>query len=1065
MYQRLILTVTTAVGLTVLFGVYTLIMRPIVVIPARAPLHLEVSRDGSEEMPEEYKRVAKTYIPEQAWAEAAPQGLRADNAFIFTNDWRRDESNHKRVHFSKFAMVWLVTGPDGKEDAYSIVSDSVQLEFDSEMDERKLKNPGRVVKATFEDNVQIRGPNGLKIEGRNFYFDESTLQLSSTSPVDFWFQSHRGYATKMRIKFLPGRGAPRQDRPHLYAVESVRLIGGPNPVDPNLPFVILKSEIPRGETTVPAAVRCAGDLVYTVATNTVVLNEDVFAQIGRLKTKSTILECGRMTVDLVPAAGAPTTANPPAANPDDFQVPNTRLEFSRFLAEGTNGNRLRIWSTEYGVNAEMNRLEYSVNTQIVTMLADNSQKISDNPQNSVVIKRGPSVLTCPRVDVQMERSSNVETSFESFLCMGKGNFRFFDDQSKELKFEARWRKHLSLKKDEQTSLTVIELDEEALFIQKSRNTVLGANQIKVWLANLNLTGGDSTFEKGNHPARPGTEPEPRRMLALGNVGMISPQFHIDETKELDVLIEEGDPRPISQPTTQIQRLPQVTVSNRSSIVSNEQKQPVAKPGIHIKPISTKRRTQGFASVPAEADQSTDRDVQNSSEPTSKSNRSSAAKPSVSAEPIKVRANRISARMFRIPDTQEIKPRALHAEGSVKVSQTGKAGGTVLFLDGDIVDMNSKIDNGEVIHVVGQPALIKAQNYRIEGRDINLDRQANRAWVDGPGNLTLPLPAQSTVQGLEGAANRDIRVTWNESMDFDGLQARFIRGIRAVSGSMVMSCEQMFVEMVSRVSFQSVDLQSPQSKEKNSTPELKTIRCQENVKFESFTRAGNRQTKLYRGAVGEFSLNYITGKVDAQGPGKIQVWERQEKADSGLATQDTIQANHAIPAEVTLWDYTLFEFEGMMKGTADMTGRSGTPRNMVFDDRVRVTRGPVERQNEVVDPDKLPPMGLSIRCNKLKVAQHPKSKRNPRDYFELIGIGNAELEGRVGKDRFQASGDEMSYDGANGNYTLRANGHRSAMIRGMFNQSAQLIEFNPGEPELGNRSIRVSGGTEGHAGKF
>lgn len=1068
MFQRLVLTIATAVGLTGVFVVYTLVMRPIVVIPVRPPQITEISQDSQEEMPEEYQRVAKTYLKrpgqkwaqDQEWAETAPQGLRADNAFIFTKDWRRDEANFKRVHFTKFAMVWLVTEADGKEEAYSIVSDSVQLEFDSEMDERKLKNPGRVVKARFEDNVHIGGPNGLEIVGRDFFFDESLLLLETWSPVRIKFMKHFAYAPRMQIKFLPGQGIPRLDRPHVSGIDFVKLIGGPNPREPDNFKVVLSTTIPRGKEgeTVPAIVKCTGDLIYTVASNMVVLNEDVRGKIGK-SPSSTFISANRLTIGLVPKpvvgdhVAQPGPGNALAA--EGFQVPNTNLEFGRMLAEGLNGELVTITSDEQGVKAYMARMEYAVDTQVVAM-------VSANPTEVVRLYRGQSSLTAPRVDVQL--GAGAKTTFESLLCLGKGEIQYFNEETRELEFRALWKHHLSLKKDEQPGLHVVELEDEARFLQKKRATGLLASQIRVWLANLNVnvdtsSPGSASSEKKQDS---GPKPEPKRMVALGNVAMTSDRLQIIDAKELDVVIEDADER----------QAVRIAPKSRAELVPTEATAPFQTYSVRRQPVkqsigavaspSVKNRVVGFANVPAESDRDRGSEFDTLEEsPAKPAGRSASSSPS-SEKPINVRASRIVARMYRVPGNDNPQPKSIRCEGNVNITQDGESGKKALAVDGDVVDLKSQAVGQEVIHVLGKPAVIKAQNYRIEGRDINLDLAMNQARVIGAGVLALPIPANANLPGMGGAANPDLLVRWDKSMDFDGLQARFVRGIQANSGLMKLHCEQMTVEMVTRMSFRAISTPSSKSG-KDANPELKTIRCEENVRFENTVRGpGNRVTGVYRGNVGDFLVNQVTGKIEAQGPGKIRVWERQNKTESASATQNIIQANSPLPAEVSLWDFTFFEFEGTMKGSFSPKDQASAPTSMVINDRVRVTRGPVEGPPQEVKSDKLPSMGVSIRCNQLKVVQNPKSKQNDRAFVELVGIGNTEVEGRVNKDQFQASGDEMNYDGANGNIKLRANGRRQALIRGIFNNNAQSMEFNPGFPTPKDRFIKINEATDGNA---
>ena len=127
--------------------------------------------------------------------------------------------------------------------------------------------------------------------------------------------------------------------------------------------------------------------------------------------------------------------------------------------------------------------------------------------------------------------------------------------------------------------------------------------------------------------------------------------------------------------------------------------------------------------------------------------------------------------------------------------------------------------------------------------------------------------------------------------------------------------------------------------------------------------------------------------------------------------------------------------------------------------MEVIHGPVNLPNERVNPDRLPSLGGTMRCDQLQVVNHPESESGAKKYLELVGRGNAEVEGQVNGQRFTASADEISYDGSKSLYMLRAHGRQNARLTGIAlgNQSGRRIEFNP-DPKL--RILNVSGATEG-----
>ena len=291
MFQRLVFTLATAASLMGLCVLYSVAMRPVIVIPT--PLEQKIDEDQYTEAkrPAENVRVAAKFIPMTEWAIESKYMLRAEQAFVYTDKWDRDETNGKSVKFTPFAAVWVTTDKAGNEQAVSIVAEWAQVEFASKFDE-KNPSPGRVVGAVLNGEVKIAGPDGLEVVGQTFFFSEAGLSLYTTNPVSFKFQSHAGSAARMQMQLIPAEGLPGLDRPHVYGVETIRLIAGQKPV-------LLQVQLPQGDEVRMVNVKCAGDLEYTVATNTAICSNDVRVWTGP-KNARDWLYCDTLTVQFVP---------------------------------------------------------------------------------------------------------------------------------------------------------------------------------------------------------------------------------------------------------------------------------------------------------------------------------------------------------------------------------------------------------------------------------------------------------------------------------------------------------------------------------------------------------------------------------------------------------------------------------------------------------------------------------------------------------------------------------------------------------------------------------------------
>ena len=1023
MLQRLLFTVATAISLTGLSVLYAVLIRPVVVLPVIPETVVEDEVRSEPHRPADNVHVAETYIPDAEWAAQSKYMLRAEQAYFYTEHWKQVPDNHKQVRFEKFAVVWVSTDKDGNEQAFSIVSEEALVEFASPFDERS-PNPGRIIRAVLIGDVEIAGPDGLSVIGQNFIFDESELKLQTFYPVSFLYQSHRGSASRMTMGLIPGQGLPGKDRPHVYGVETIQLLA--NTSLPRNSHVLLELQVPQGDVLTPVRVRCAGDLVYTVATNTAVLTDDVIASTGS-KDQNDRIHCHKLTmqftpkkpgVDEVVTQAKPLTGEePPPEN--SYQQIDRDLEFSWLEAEGQPGKQLMIISMTQKTNAYMDRLTYSAESKVLLMSSGSSKR-------AVRVTQKGSELKVPEIEAQLEQRPGEPVSLESLVCRGPGELNFVDEKTGKLAFVATWEKQLSKTTDPETKLDLVQLEDSAHFGVPDHETGLIAELIKIWLVPMKF----STPGLGEAPAGEGPPPEPRRVLALHDVGLKSPQLRIRRTNALDIRFEEA-------PTT-------------NSVSTTQKRRSVLQPSS----LTTSRPVQrGFASIPPSADVGS----QNRSDNGTKSGQSPLGRsmPQPSNKPIFVSADQISVRVRQIVGNQTPEVIAVRSEGNVQISQEGPVGEKPLELEGDLVKLDNQSLHHEIIEIFGKPAQIRDHRFRLEGKDIYLNRGENEAQVRGAGWMKIRIPDQAQIPGLEGTANRDLNVRWDESMKFDGLDARFVGGVEAKLGQASMLCEQMSVQLLERLSFQSDSIKQD--------PAIRLVHCRENVRFENSTRFEKKLVDKYRGKVGEFTWHHATGDIHAQGPGEVQVWRRQQKGSLAISPKETSQANRPIPVEIAEWDYTRVEFEGKLDGHVDghLNGSSDRQR-MTIDDRVEVIHGPVESPNDTVDQDNLPSRAGTMRCESLEFLNHPKSNGNSIEYREMICRGNAEVEGQVDGRQFTASADEIIYDGSKSLYILNARGRQNARLTqiGSGSIGGGRINFNPI-----TRSLKVDRAIDGQGSQM
>ena len=1034
MFNRLLMTFATAACLIGVYAFYAVLTRPLVVIPELPAASSEPHSQGSVPL-QENVRVATTYLSEQRWAADSAYMFRSGEAFIYTQSWSHQPGD-PRIKFTPFAMVWVQKNRDGREQAVSMVSDSALLRFASGFDEVR-PNPGRVVGAVLDGEVQIKGPDGLAIVGKQFVFDESAPSLVSTNPVEFWYASHHGHGRSLNVKLIPAEGPPGRDRPHVFGIRTIRLGSGINPSTREFEPVWLVVRMPQQGQQKPVRVH-ARDLEYDVSQNVAQFSQSVRAYSKTEAAGWDSLECDDLLLRFRPVPKASTVETVAAKTPEipdsrQFQQIETDLEFHQLEATG---KLVKIKSDQQNLRAWMQRMEYD--------MVKHQLKLTDPREVHVAFKG--SILKVPSVDVRLREDNAID----EVICQGIGRLEMTRPETNDLAFVAQWGRQLRLVTNTADGHDLIELEHQASFRQPQQRTGLGAELIRLWVAPLSLNVNSASNR--NAPAA-SPVPQPARLIAARDVVLVSPQL-LARTAELDVHFDEPkEPRLLSG-RPQRNLLQQVSLvesvpTNPRNGQQNAERQPSrpARVATNSKQVRTQVQGAGFSTAniePGSLGQPID--ISGSEDNVGRAKLQTAS----TRDPLDVRADWIGVHMLTIEGEAEPELLEVESRGRVKIVQK-QAGNSPFTAEGDRLHLQNHGLGREVVHLFGQPAHLRDPRMHVEGREVHLDRQANRVWVNGNGLLQLPLPEGTSIatlrQGISPSGNNpkspeagktpnsklpDLDVWWGESMEFDGLTAKFIGKVTAEMGLSRMRCEQMDVKLDSRLSF--TDLEA------RTQPELSSVHCREDVTFENSEYEGNKLVGVQRGSVAEFTVKNLKSETIAQGPGHIEIWMRDkrslEKSNSDIAGPRAMsRANRPISAVTSEWNYTRVDFKGKMTGKIDS-------QRSKFHDGVWIVHGPVARPNDKINRDKLPADAGSMRCEELQFANHSADDEHPEDYQEMVGRGNAEIEGRG----FYANADEICYDGSKGSYMLRAHGNQSATIardaeRGTRQEtSGRRIEF-------------------------
>ncbi len=534
MMHRLLLTFGITLALAGAAAVYSVLMQSLIprevvrVEPAAAILDSEPLR------PLENVRVAATYLRDHAWTAESRYLLRTQQAYLYTDGWE-PEGKEGRVRFTPFAMAWVsINKSTGKEEAVTVVSESALLKFSGSL-EMSNPDPGRVVFAALEGRTQVRGPDGMQLDGRNFYFSESAARLWSDLPVSFAYAGNRGSANKFQADLIPHVGPPGKDRPHIYGVQHVRLSQN----------VKMDLQLAQKGDPLLLKMKCAGNFEYAIDQQTAVFTNDVWAfrQTGPEQFDS--IRCDRLTAlfgapDLPPAKG-PTL--PAAGAQPEYQKLEGTLKFRRLLAESVAdadsqqaAKPVKLSSMQYQLVAFPQQLVYDGEQRVIVL----------RDPTGVRVQQGKSQMLSPEILLQLGAGQTLVGA----LCSGPGWVNVRDAETNAVVFAADWKRHLRHHADDATKLDEIELLETASFRYPSQQAALGAEVIRVWLSGMSqgslgaLAPKTATTEKpaATVPRQPKPKVEPRRLEAERAVVLVSPQLVANCQKLEGTYDSKAEPR-------------------------------------------------------------------------------------------------------------------------------------------------------------------------------------------------------------------------------------------------------------------------------------------------------------------------------------------------------------------------------------------------------------------------------------------------------------------------------------------------------------------------------------------
>ena len=266
-------------------------------------------------------------------------------------------------------------------------------------------------------------------------------------------------------------------------------------------------------------------------------------------------------------------------------------------------------------------------------------------------------------------------------------------------------------------------------------------------------------------------------------------------------------------------------------------------------------------------------------------------------------------------------------------------------------------------VTGRPAHFEARGMAITAANINLNRGTNRLWVDGPGQMELPM--QNDLQGRPLPDAGVLQIDWHDKMNFDGSNARFEGTVIGVARQGNLQTEILDVRFAKPVNFS--DPQSlravgaPAGQGTNGQAQIEQIRCRDGVWIETHEGEPSHLLSIQRMQLVNVTINQISGAVTGSGPG--WTWRTAHGSAGTMMPFGPPPVASPAPAAAAAakddaLNCTVVKFEGPLSGNVRR-------QEITFHDEVRTAYAPVESWEATLDPDhleSLPPGEWSCGAN-------------------------------------------------------------------------------------------------------
>jgi len=357
----------------------------------------------------------------------------------------------------------------------------------------------------------------------------------------------------------------------------------------------------------------------------------------------------------------------------------------------------------------------------------------------------------------------------------------------------------------------------------------------------------------------------------------------------------------------------------------------------------------------------------------------------------------------IPQDEQLSVTQVTLAGQARlVEMTPRAGEKPLMVQGNTMSVVDPTGERTHVTVSGAPGHIEAGGMTLDGATIELEKQANRLWVEGPGRMTMPMSQDMDGKPLDKPQSFDIE--WKQRMDFRSDTVVYQGDVKAKSDMQFMQGDQLEAVLTRPIDFSNASLSAPNPAMRGTAdnrPQLARVRCYgvKPVYLEGrqFDERGE-QSGWDKMTATDLSINRISGAIQATGPGWVTHVSRT--AGSGLTNRAGDAGKPAAPVGATNLTYLNVRFKDVVDGNLYQ-------KQIRFGNRTTSVYGPINDWNAELsaeNPAALGPNGFVLESQELFVREMPGRGPKERGWFEVEAVGNVVGEGA----KFTARGARLTY---------------------------------------------------------